>query len=120
MMDISVETDKLATLVVPQIPHIDESNHDLFMERLGEVLSKHHHVVLDLESLNFLDSSGLGALAYCYRFATNRGGTVRLCNPSTEIQVAFDLIHMERVVPIHESREAAMNAAQQAAITSAR
>ena len=55
---------------------------------------------LDLSSLSFLDSSGLGALISLHKTLRSRNGTVRLIKPADNIQQILELTRLHRVFEI--------------------
>ena len=55
---------------------------------------------LDLSSLSFLDSSGLGALISLHKTLRSRNGSVRLIKPATNIQQILELTRLHRVFEI--------------------
>ncbi len=60
------------------------------------------HLVLDLEKLNFMDSSGIGVLLGRLRALQQRGGTLAVKNMQPAITKLFRLTGMQRVVAVVE------------------
>ena len=55
-------------------------------DRVVELLEKGtHHIVLNLEKVSYMDSAGIGELVACYKRAKEKGGTVKLLNPSGKV-----------------------------------
>jgi anti-anti-sigma factor len=69
--------------------------------------------LVDLGGLDYIDSTGLGSLLHLYREAKARGGTLRLYNPTPAVQDIFDVTHRNKVLEVHESRQAAIARAQE-------
>ncbi len=59
-------------------------------------------VVLDLTRVNYLDSSGLGAIVGLYVSAKRAGSTLRLINLSPRVKEIFS---MTRLAPLFEGHE---------------
>ena len=58
------------------------------------------HLVLDLENLTFMDSSGIGVLLGRLRTLQNRGGTLSVKNMQPSVEKLFRLSGMHRVIGI--------------------
>ena len=83
-------------------------------ERLSEELSKLlsddkvEGVVLDLENINYMDSTGLGELVgYLSRFQDS-GKRLRLVNPNDTIVKLLQLTRLDQVFKIYTSEEKAL------------
>jgi len=59
-----------------------------------------YHLVVDLEQVSFLDSSGIGVLMGVYRRIREHGGSLRLTAPSAQVRRVLDLTRVTMVVPI--------------------
>jgi len=55
---------------------------------------------LDLSSLTFLDSSGLGTLISLHKTLRSRNGTVRLLKPTPNVRQILELTRLHRVFEI--------------------
>lgn len=62
------------------------------------------HVVLDLSRVNFLDSSGLGAVVAAMK-QVNAGRRLELAGLTPTVQKVFRLTRMDTVFTIHPSAE---------------
>ena len=89
------------TVVVPQ-EKIDLSTVDDFRQFMEPVLETYDRVTLDMSQVNFVDSSGLGALLSCQRTLNNKGGDLRLCGVRARVRAMFELVRMHRVLTIAE------------------
>ena len=59
-------------------------------------------VVLDLENLTFMDSSGIGVLLGRLRILQSRGGTLSVKNMQPPVEKLFRLSGLQRVIGIEE------------------
>ncbi len=89
---------------------LDASNTKVFREAIQPVLENNKSVLLDLYALQFVDSSGLGALLSCLRAVNDGGGTLALCNMSKPVRTLFELVRMFRIFDIYASRFEALTA----------
>ena len=65
------------------------------------------HLVIDLNDMPFMDSSGLGVILGRYRALQVRGGTVSLMHLSPQVKRVYDLSGMARIIPVIGDKEAA-------------
>lgn len=57
-------------------------------------------VALDLSDMTFIDSSGLAVLLELHGRAVDRGGTFVLQNPRPSTARVFEIVGLNRIVPI--------------------
>ena len=62
-------------------------------------------VLLELSSVDFMDSSGLGLIMGRYALIKQFGGTLSVLNPSLAVVKIMKLAGMERMVPIKKTKE---------------
>lgn len=65
------------------------------------------HVVVNMAGMEFMDSSGLGALIGCLKIARQAGGDLRIANVQPQVKMVLELTSMHRVLTPYESVEAA-------------
>ena len=87
---------------------LDAGNVREFRESVLSMLEDHTRVVLDMQAVGFVDSSGLGALLACLRHLNSKRGDFRLCNLTAPVQALFELMRMHRVLTIRPTREDAV------------
>lgn len=85
-------------------PEMKARLHDLIQE--GRNL-----LVVDLSSMDFIDSAGLGVLVSCLRRAAAEGGDLRLAEVPPFCRSIFELTRLTRVFDVTESLEQAIEAA---------
>lgn len=88
--------------------NLDTRNVREFREKLQPMLDSHRVVILDLGQLDFVDSSGLGALLSCLRVMNNKEGELKLCAMTKPVLALFELVRMHRLFSIYNSREEAL------------
>jgi anti-sigma B factor antagonist len=87
---------------------LDASNTKTFKEDMQPVLNQHQRILLDLEALQFVDSSGLGAMLSCLRTMHDKGGHLALCGMSKPVRTLFELVRMYRIFDIYANRSEAL------------
>jgi anti-sigma B factor antagonist len=65
--------------------------------------SGHIFLVIDLEALPYIDSSGIGSLVNALRQANKLGGTVKLVNPSTFVAKTLKMVGLLPLFGVYES-----------------
>ena len=72
--------------------------------------SGHICLVLDLEAVPFIDSSGIGCVVNALRQANKSGGTVKLVNPSNFVAKTFKMVGILPLFSVHASEQEAIEA----------
>lgn len=62
-------------------------------------------VLVDLQDVNFIDSSGLGALIAAQRIAKTANCQFFLCSINEQVKMLFDLNRMDRFFEIFDNQE---------------
>ena len=71
-------------------------------------------IVLDLERLKFIDSSGLGELVACKRRAVECGGNIKILHPAGKVQEVLVLTLLTEVFEVFHDEVAAVRSFQRA------
>ena len=90
---------------------IETKNVAIFRTSIAPALEESDNVILDLSAVQFMDSTGLGALLSCLRLMKAKGGTLRLAALSPEVRRLFDMVLMDRVFEIHPDVASALGTA---------
>lgn len=109
---MEITLDKVDDVDIAAIPvdELDASNAGEFKRDIAPVLQNSTRLVLDLSHLNFVDSSGLGAMLSCLRQLTAKSGDLKLCGMSKQVRALFELVRMHRIFDIYGTREEAVGA----------
>ena len=70
--------------------------------------SGHLFLVLDLQAVPYIDSSGIGSLVNALRQANKIGGTVKLVNPSPFVAKTLKMVGILSLFGLYESEEDAI------------
>jgi anti-sigma B factor antagonist len=62
----------------------------------SEVAAGRTRIAVDLTSVEFMDSSGLGALINGLKVARQAGGDLRIASPSEQVRLVLQLTNMEK------------------------
>jgi stage II sporulation protein AA (anti-sigma F factor antagonist) len=77
------------------------------LERLLGCLTFTRKTILNLERVNFLDSSGISWLATCHKHFLQQSGRMVLCTVPPRIKQVLQFCRMDRILAITEDEEAA-------------
>ncbi len=61
-------------------------------------------IMIDLDSVQFMDSSGLGAVISSFKLTGKKGDFV-ICNMNESVREIFTLTHMDRLFEIYTSSD---------------
>ena len=66
------------------------------------------HVILNMEQLSFMDSSGLGVILGRYKEVKQIGGEMVVCSISPAVKRLFDMSGLFKIIRLEESEEFAL------------
>ena len=66
-------------------------------------------IVIDLDEVDFIDSSGLGSLVSCLRLVNKENGDIRLSSLQDQIRALVELTRLHRVFQIFDDCDTAIN-----------
>lgn len=110
-MDLSIE--RIGSVTVVRVPgeFLDASTVKAFKEGIGRVIDGGaDKVVLDMSHLQFVDSSGLGAILSCLRKLNSAGGDLKLIGMTRPVRALFELVRMHRIMDIYDTETEALRA----------
>ena len=70
-------------------------------QEISQRLDKTAEIILiDLQEVTFIDSSGLGALVSALKMVRTRGGKLFICSINDQVRMLFELTSMDRVFKV--------------------
>lgn len=109
-MELRLEPAGEVSVVTILEKTLDAGNSQEFKNRIGPILEAHKQVVLEMSRLTFVDSSGCGALLSCLRKVKSYNGDLILCSLSSQVRDLFNVIRMDQLFRIFETRDQAVEA----------
>ncbi len=102
-----LKTDKINNVIVVRFDNIDRFN-ALITEPVKEELKSLFNkpdtkLILNLEGIRFIDSSGFGVFLSILKTANNSHGQFKLCNIEPEVMELFKLLQLHNVFEIHNN-----------------
>jgi len=79
-------------------------------EEIAQYLNKPgKKIVLNLDGIEYVDSSGFGALLSILRNAKNNDSSFKVCNISEDVMELVKLLQLHNVFEIHDDVESCVN-----------
>ena len=115
-MDVNVRASELGPWVVARIDgDVDVATAPRVREQLISLLSDRSALlVVDLDGVGFLDSTGLGVIVGVLKRARTLGGDVRLVCTQPSVRRVFEITALDRTMPLAASAEEAVAASDPA------
>jgi anti-sigma B factor antagonist len=110
-MALEVETRPAVNGVTVLAPtgRLDVSGAPALKEAVGELLKNGPpKVVIDMEGVSFVDSTGLGSVIAALKQIRRSEGELRLAAPNQQARVVLELTTLDRVFPYYATVEEAL------------
>ena len=109
-MELRTEVSEIAGWTVVNVwGELDVATSPSLREKLIDLVSAgSNRLVLDLEGVDFLDSTGLGTIISALKRARTHGGDLRLVCTQARIARLFEITGLDKAVPLLPSVDAAV------------
>ena len=98
-MDATVEPRSDGVAVVRLVGRLDLASAEAVKQQLVQAVgSGYRQLVVDLDGVDFLDSSGLGALIGGLKVARVARGNLRIARPNDQVRLVLELTTLDRVL----------------------
>ena len=102
-----LKTEKVNDIFIVRFNKIDRLN-ALITEPVKEDLKNFYHkpgvkLILNLEGIKFIDSTGFGVFLSIMKTANNNHGQFRICCISTEVMELFKLLQLHNVFELYDN-----------------
>lgn len=116
IMELALDVSKTGSLSVVDVKgEIDVYTAPKLREKLIELVSEgSYNVVVNLEGVDFLDSTGLGVLVGALKRVKAHDGTLALVCTQEKILKIFKITGLTKVFPIHDSLDSAVASGEEA------
>jgi|SRR5947209_6604252 len=89
--EVRHEADRI---VIAPVGELDIATCDALERRIAPLLTGHHHVVVDLSGLLFIDVAGMRSLLRCVRLAARRSVRLSIALGNDRVRRLFELCRM--------------------------
>jgi len=109
-MIVSIEEHGAIVILSLQEERLDAHNSNELKTQLLNLFEEgKSKIIIDLATVRFIDSSGLGALVSGFKNASSREGSLKLCGLQTQVKSMFELTRLHRVFEIFPSADDALS-----------
>jgi anti-sigma B factor antagonist len=111
-VDLSLQTREVADRTIVAVGgEIDVYTAPKLRDKITELVGEgHHHLVIDMEGVDFLDSTGLGVLVGGLKKVRAHDGSMALICSQDRLLKIFRITGLAKVFTIHDSEEQALGA----------
>jgi anti-sigma B factor antagonist len=104
-VDLSLSNRPMGNHMVVEVAgEIDVYTAPRLREKMVELVNAgHYHLVVDMESVEFLDSTGLGVLVGGLKRVRSHDGSLRIVCTQERLLKIFRITGLTKVFPIHDS-----------------
>ncbi|TMC00872.1 MAG: STAS domain-containing protein [Chloroflexi bacterium] len=104
----SRQTDTGVTVLAPS-GRLDVAGAPALKEAVGEAIKNEKpRLIIDMEGVSFVDSSGLGSVVAALKQVRSSKGDLRLAAPNQQVRVVLELTTLDRVFPYYATVEEAL------------
>lgn len=107
---LEFKAEKIGDVAVVAIPlrTLEEENVSGFIRNIGPHVKTNDKIVLDMSRIQFIDSSGCGALMACARDLARKKGGISLCGVNKQVSATFRLMRLDRRFCFAKTKEEAV------------
>ena len=112
-MMVSIEEREAAVVIDIKEERLDAHNSSDFKNQMLNLFEEGKvNLIIDMNGVRFVDSSGLGALVSGYKNANSREGNLKLCGLQSQVKSMFELTRLHRVFEIFPDVDEAISSFQ--------
>ncbi|MCP8966944.1 anti-sigma F factor antagonist [Ectobacillus ponti] len=111
-MSLSINLEvKRDVLCIRLEGELDHHTAEELRTKVTDVLEKNqlHHIILNLEHLSFMDSSGLGVILGRYKHIKSLGGEMVVCAISPAVKRLFEMSGLFKIIRLEDSEQHALD-----------
>ena len=86
---------------------LDAGNAENLKNEFSEHLRSISYFIFDIRELEFIDSSGLGAIISCLKKAVEKKGDIKLVGLSPKVKMVFEVTRAYKIFDIFDDADAA-------------
>ena len=87
---------------------LNASNVSQFKTQFAKYLDETNKFVLDMEKLEAIDSTGLGAIVSCLKKVSEAGGDLKIALLQTKPRMVFEITRAYKIFDIYDNIDAAI------------
>ena len=109
-LEVQTRQEPNGVMVVAPTGRLDVTGAPALKEALSELGKdgQQPRVVIDMEGVSFVDSTGLGSVIAVLKQLRTKQGELRLAAPNQQVRVVLELTTLDRVFPYYATLEEAL------------
>ena len=107
-MDFEFNIEKNIGIIKPK-GNLDAASVKRFKKSFDHFLERVNRFVFDLSNIEFIDSSGLGALISCMKKASKIDGDIYIAHLQAKPRVLFEITRADRIFEMFDNVDAAID-----------
>ncbi len=110
-MSLNIKLEKKqAVLLVRLEGELDHHTAEILRGKIESRLEENHvkHIILNLENLSFMDSSGIGVILGRYKQIKARNGEMIVCSISPPVKRLFDMSGLFKIIRLEKDERNAL------------
>jgi stage II sporulation protein AA (anti-sigma F factor antagonist) len=111
LMSLSINLEvKQDVLCIRLVGELDHHTAEQLRTKVTTILENNHiqHIILNLEELAFMDSSGLGVILGRYKYIRAKGGEMVVCSISPAVKRLFEMSGLFKIIRLEENEAHAL------------
>lgn len=111
-MNLQVEMEQGAKVLIVRLKgELDHHTAEVVRSGMDEAISRGgvNHIVVNLNGLTFMDSSGLGVILGRYKQVSAKGGKMVLCEVSPSLSRLFEMSGLFKILAVKENERQAIS-----------
>jgi anti-sigma B factor antagonist len=109
-VDVNVKDLDSGVTVVQLVGRLNMASASHLREAVTSIVdSGRTRIAMDMSEVDFLDSSGLGAIISALKTTRQAGGDLRIAAPSAQAKLVLQLTNLDRVLTAYDAAETAFN-----------
>lgn len=111
-MDLQISVRKSdSTPIIELTGEVDAYTSARFREVMLDIIdTEGANLIIKMTDVEYIDSSGLGALVGGLKRATERNGKIVIVCDKPQVKKVFEITGLEKVFPIYDTEESALKA----------
>lgn len=108
-LDVQTRQEDNGVTVIAPTGRLDVAGAPALKDAISEVAQNGPpRVVIDMEGVSFVDSTGLGSVIAALKQIRSKEGELRLAAPNQQVRVVLELTTLDRVFPYYATVEEAL------------
>lgn len=111
-MNLQVELEHHRRVLIVRLRgELDHHTAEVVRSKMDEAIQRgrSEHLILSLEHMTFMDSSGLGVILGRYKQIKAHGGKMVVCHVNPSVHRLFELSGLFKILPIYETERNAIS-----------